>query len=115
PYALFAVNGRPTEPIRQVARQHAHFHLETDTHTLLFWPFDPLSDAQTFGLPETLARTPSALVPSYEGLGGLHEAAERAMLLTGQLTPHDTQPLIMERDWPRITRNLLAAEGMKFA
>ena len=114
PYALFAMNGRPTDLLRQVERLHAHFLFETDTHTMLFWPFDPVTASDDYDLPAQLKQVPSALVPSFEGLGGLHEAAEQAMLLTDQLTPQDAAPLIMERDWPRITRNLLAAQDIDF-
>lgn len=115
PYALLAVNGRPLESMQKIVRNRFHYLHETDTHTFLFWPFDPKEKNPLYGLPKSLEALPSALIPSYEGLSGLAVAAEHAILLAEQLTSDDTAPLLLDRDWPRIARNKLSSRGVHFS
>lgn len=112
PYAVVAINGRPSAAMRKVAREPLRFLHETGSNSYLFWPLAAAELAAEPQLPRGLDALPCGLAVA-EHLGGIAAAAARAEFLADHLTAADAGPLTFDAAWPRLSRVHLARGGFQ--
>lgn len=109
PYAVFAVEGAPAEPLRAAALGPRCFLHEAAERLYAFWPAD--HGADDYAIPEHIAGRRGGIALSPTGLSGLATAAQLATALAGVSEDTDAGPLRIERHWPRLARSRLRAVG----
>lgn len=114
PYGVLAINGRPSDEVRRVAREPLRFLHETGSNTYLFWPMAISELAAEPKLPRGLGAMPCGISMS-PNLGGVAAAGARAAFLADHLTASDRGPLTFDAAWPRLSRVHLAHGGFQIS